>query len=344
MVLQQQGWSDAVKTMTPELASWLRTHTDNSVTVKRLHGDVSGRMFWRVFTGSGTLVLMDSGKIPIWPWIDIHELLRSNGFRVPAIIQCDTRKGWVLQEDLGSCRLRDVDDDQYMGYLDDGLNIVLEMQKTLERRTCGDSIAGRRSFTPAFFMAELENTLETLFFRLLKVPMDELLELQSEMRKLCQDLGSSTVFAHRDFHSSNLMVVDGRLTMVDWQDARFAPPAYDVVSLLRDSYRDPGQVWEDKAKKFILAKGNMNMFQVVRAACQRNLKAIGTFGFHYRKTGDASYLGYIPRTLRYLSDYARICPQLGDLVKKTYRILDKHHGEIDLRDFRSANIPEIVES
>ena len=330
-----------MKNMTPELASWLRKRTDNSVTVKRLHGDVSGRLFWRVFSGDGTLILMDSGKIPIWPWIDVHELLSANGFRVPGILECDTRKGWVLQEDLGNCRLLDVDDDQYMKLLDEAVEIVIAMQRKLDGRTCADSIAGRRSFTPAFFMAELENTLETLFFRLLKVPMEELLELQRQMRLLCESLDGSTVFVHRDFHSSNLMVVDGRLVMVDWQDARFGPPAYDTVSLLRDSYRDPGGAWEDRAKKFLLAKGNMNMFQIARTACQRNLKAIGTFGFHYRKTGDTRYLGYIPRTLRYLSDYARICPQLDDLVQRTYRLLDNHSGEIDLRDFRSANIPGV---
>ncbi|OPL19350.1 MAG: hypothetical protein AVO35_11440 [Candidatus Aegiribacteria sp. MLS_C] len=330
-----------MKAMSPELASWLRGRTDDSVTVKRLHGDVSGRLFWRVFTGNGTHVLMDSGKIPVWPWIDIHELLRANGFRVPAIREIDTRRGWVLQEDLGSRRLLDVDDGQYMKLLDEASDIIVAMQRRLDGRTCADSIAGRRSFTPAFFMAELENTLETLFFRLLGVPMNELLELQREMRTLCESIDPSSVFVHRDFHSSNLMVVDGRLVMVDWQDARFGPPAYDIVSLVRDSYRDPGHVWEDRARKFTLAKGNMNMFQIARTACQRSLKATGTFSFHYRKTGDTRYLGYIPRTLRYLADYARICPQLDGLVRKTYRTLDKYHGEIDLRDFRSANIPEV---
>jgi hypothetical protein len=45
-----------MKAMSPELASWLRSRTDDSVTVKRLHGDVSGRLFWRVFSKDGTLV------------------------------------------------------------------------------------------------------------------------------------------------------------------------------------------------------------------------------------------------------------------------------------------------
>ncbi|NOQ21555.1 MAG: phosphotransferase [Candidatus Aegiribacteria sp.] len=332
-----------MRSMSPELTAWLRNRTDNSVTIKILHGDVSGRLFWRVFSGGETLILMDSGKIPIWPWLDIHELLSDHGFGVSAILECDTKKGWVLQEDLGSCRLLDVDDDQYLKYLNEAIDMIISMQRQLDSRACSDSIAGRRSFTPAFFMAELENTLETLFFRLLEVPMKELLTLQDEMRKLCGMISDSTVFVHRDFHSANLMVHNGRLIMLDWQDARFGPPAYDVVSLLRDSYRDPGFSWEDRAKKFILAKGDMNMFQIARTACQRNLKAIGTFALQYRKTGDTKFLGYLPRTFRYLADYSRICPQLDNLIEKTYNILDEYSGEIDLRDFRYSNIPGVRE-
>jgi N-acetylmuramate 1-kinase len=332
-----------MKTMSAELAAWLRSRTDNSVTAERIPGDVSGRDFWRAFSAGDSLILMDSGKIPIWPWLDIHELLSDNGFNVPSIMECDTKRGWVLLEDLGSLRLLDLDDDMYHKYLNDAIDVILSFQKKLDIRICTGSIAGRRSFTPAFFMAELENTLETLFFRLLEVPMDLLKELQSEMRKLCGSLSESTVFVHRDFHSANLMIHKDRLTIIDWQDSRFGPPAYDVVSLIRDSYRDTGEVWEDRAKKFIHAKGNMNMFQIARTACQRNLKAIGTFALQYRKTGDTRFLGYIPRTFRYLADYSRICPQLDDLVDGTYSILDKYSGEIDLRDFRFSNIPGVRE-
>ena len=332
-----------MRTMSPELTAWLRSRTDNSVTATRLYGDVSGRRFWRVSSGGDTLILMDSGKIPIWPWLDIHDLLYNHGFSVSSIMECDTKNGWVLQEDLGSCRLLDVDDDLYVEYLNEAIDMIIAMQKKLDSRACSDSIAGRRSFTPAFFMAELENTLETLFFRLLSVPMEELLVLQNEMRKLCGMISDSSVFVHRDFHSANLMIHKNRINIIDWQDARFGPPAYDVVSLVRDSYRDPGFSWEDRAKKFIMSKGHMNMFQIARTACQRSLKAIGTFALEYRKTGDSKFLGYLPRTFRYLADYARICPQLDKLVEKTYSILDKYSGEIDLRDFRYSNIPEVRE-
>jgi aminoglycoside/choline kinase family phosphotransferase len=47
--------------------------------------------------------------------------------------------------------------------------------------------------------------------------------------------------AHRDFQSQNLMVHDGatgdpELRMIDLQGAFLAPPEYDLVCLLRDSY------------------------------------------------------------------------------------------------------------
>ncbi len=331
-----------MRIMTPELADWLRSRMGDNVVVDRLHGDVSGRLFWRVFSGRDTLILMDSGPIPIWPWLDIHELLATKGFPVPSVMDCNTKKGWVLQEDLGDLRLLDIDDSEYVEYIDNALDLLFRMQRELDSKFCSGSIAGRRSFTHTFFMAELENTLESLFFRLLNVPMDDLLALQVEMRNLCGMIDGASVFTHRDFHSANLIIHEERLTMVDWQDARFGPPTYDLVSLLRDSYRDIGLSWEDKAKKYVHAQGDLNMFQVALMACQRSLKAAGTFSNQYRKTGDSSFIGYLPRTFRYLGDYARICPQLENLVDSIYKILDTFSGEIDLRDFRFSNIPDIL--
>ena len=53
-------------------------------------------------------------------------------------------------------------------------------------------------------------------------------ELAAEPRVLC----------HRDYHSRNLMWRDGRLSIIDFQDARLGPDTYDLASLLRDSYVD----------------------------------------------------------------------------------------------------------
>ena len=45
------------------------------------------------------------------------------------------------------------------------------------------------------------------------------------------------MFVHRDFHSRNLMMLDdGELGILDFQDGVVGPVTYDWVSLLRDCY------------------------------------------------------------------------------------------------------------
>lgn len=332
-----------MKRMTPELGDWLAATLGDNVVVDRLRGDVSGRLFWRVFSGRETFVLMDSGRTPIWPWLDIHALLVEHGLPVPGIIARKDDHGWVLQEDLGDTRLLDLDDTGYVLHLGEALDLLLKMQRRMDPETCAASLAGRRSFTPVFFMAELEQTLECLFFRLLNVEQEDLLSLQGDMRELCAMMNGVTAFTHRDYHSANLMVRDGALYMVDWQDARFGPAGYDVMSLIRDSYRDTGPGWVDLAKKFITSRGDLNLFDLAAVGCQRSLKAAGTFALQYRATGDRKFLGYLPRTMRYLAEYAEICPQLSGLVTNVFRVLDGRTGEVDLRDFRDSDQPPVIE-
>ena len=64
------------------------------------------------------------------------------------------------------------------------------------------------------------------------------------------------VLCHRDYHSRNLMLHDGRLYIIDFQDARMGPDTYDLVSLLRDSYVDlPEQTVDELIAYFLALKG-----------------------------------------------------------------------------------------
>ena len=46
------------------------------------------------------------------------------------------------------------------------------------------------------------------------------------------------------------MLHEGRLYMIDFQDARMGPDTYDLVSLLRDSYVDLPEVAVDELIAF----------------------------------------------------------------------------------------------
>jgi len=129
-------------------------------------------------------------------------------------------------------------------------------------------------------------------------------ELAAEPRVLC----------HRDYHSRNLMLHDARLYIIDFQDARLGPDTYDMVSLLRDSYVDlPDATVEELVAYFIALKRPQGTppagwlawehdyrrrFDVM--ALQRNLKALGTFGYQTSVRRNSVYIQYIPRTIRHV--------------------------------------------
>ena len=61
------------------------------------------------------------------------------------------------------------------------------------------------------------------------------------------------MLCHRDYHSRNLMLHDGSLYIIDFQDARMGPDTYDLVSLLRDSYVDLSAAAGRRADRVFLA-------------------------------------------------------------------------------------------
>src|SRR4026209_2818388 len=104
------------------------------------------------------------------------------------------------------------------------------------------------------------------------------------------------------------MLHEGRLYIIDFQDARMGPDTYDLVSLLRDSYVDCTESQVDELIAYFLAlRGQAagssdgprfrERFDVM--ALQRNLKALGTFGFQAATRVNPVYIQYMPRTLEY---------------------------------------------
>ena len=115
------------------------------------------------------------------------------------------------------------------------------------------------------------------------------------------------MLCHRDYHSRNLMLHDGSLYIIDFQDARMGPDTYDLVSLLRDSYVDLSAAAGRRADRvFPGAQGRgradepefRRRFDLM--ALQRNLKALGTFGYMTTSRNNTVYIQYIPRTLAYV--------------------------------------------
>jgi aminoglycoside/choline kinase family phosphotransferase len=140
------------------------------------------------------------------------------------------------------------------------------------------------------------------------------------------------VLCHRDYHSRNLMWREGRLYWIDFQDARLGPVTYDLSSLLRDAYVGlPETFIAERALEFWKASGSdeprASFERRFDLTCvQRNLKALGTFGYQAAVRGKALYLEYVPRTLAHAHRNLTRYRELAGV----HAVLDRH-----LPDYRS---------
>jgi len=154
------------------------------------------------------------------------------------------------------------------------------------------------------------------------LPEEDRQTIRAEMNKIAELLaGQPQVFTHRDYHSRNLMMRQGRVRVIDFQDALMGPASYDLASLLRDSYLSlDEELIEELVIRYLDGRAKagatldrptfMRLFDLT--SIQRNLKAAGRFVYIEKEKHNDRYLQYIPRTLgnvkRNLARYPMLHP------------------------------------
>ncbi|MCS7313578.1 MAG: phosphotransferase, partial [Acidobacteria bacterium] len=111
--------------------------------------------------------------------------------------------------------------------------------------------------------------------------------------------GLPTGVCHRDYHSRNILLRDGRSAIVDYQDMQVGPLTYDPVSLLLDCY----VVLPESLVQVLRAEvtdGVPEETAWVQTALQRHVKALGTFGYQVARRGKTVYLPAMRNALDYL--------------------------------------------
>ena len=119
-------------------------------------------------------------------------------------------------------------------------------------------------------------------------------------------------FAHRDFQSANLLLRDDdqipceeRLVLIDLQGAFLAPPEYDLVCLLRDSYvvldDAEARAFAERVRPALPDAPAADTFHERFDLLTLARKAKDHALFHeVAKRGDPSWLRFVPATLAYL--------------------------------------------
>lgn len=293
--------------------------TESPVRVEPLDGDASTRRYVRVFhrDGSTAVVMVQPhpGRNEEASFLDVHGFLERLDLPVPRIFQHIPELGLIVLEDLGDLLLERVveaaDFPRIRELYEDAVDILERMRERTAGMTRG-CVAFSLAFDEIKLMEEL-NFFVTHFVRGLcglEPSPAALRTLQDFFLHVAGFLAAEPrVFTHRDYHSRNLLVHREMLKMIDFQDARMGPAQYDLASLLRDSYVSlPEDLVSLLIQRYFDATGPqpeslgrfLYVFDVM--SLQRNIKALGTFGYQSSVRRSTRYLSSIPRTARYVAE------------------------------------------
>lgn len=316
--LRSAGFDGPEEGLVASLSAALQARGQALQAIEPLAGDVSVRRYFRV-----RLANADSAILAWYPDSDrgtCERFRATTGYLetvrvpVPSILDIASDRSWCLVEDLGEHTLYDVCDpggvdwQRLAPYFEDAIELLGRIA-TLPK----DSVADLNPpLDAALLRQELEKTLD---FFVRPRGLAEPDGLGAALDALCRNLGQDRITAcHRDFMARNLVPLgtgasslgsgEGcepnepdtrsgteRVAVLDHQDLRLGPAAYDLASLLNDSLFAPEHLEERWLARF---DGPLENYH--RAAAQRTLKAIGTYAA-FAARGSNRHLPLIAPTL-----------------------------------------------
>jgi aminoglycoside/choline kinase family phosphotransferase len=271
-------------------------------------------VFYRDGSTAIVMVQPHPGRNEEASFLDVHGFLERLGLPAPRVFRHIPEQGLVVLEDLGDLLLERVaqaaDFPRIVELYEEAVDILVRMRERTAGMTRGCA-AFSLAFDEAKLMEEL-NFFMTHFVRGLcglEPPPAAVRTLQDFFHRIARFLAAEPrVFTHRDYHSRNLLLHRETLVMIDFQDARMGPPQYDLASLLRDSYVSlPEDLVERLITRYFDATGPqadsfgrfVYVFDVM--SLQRNIKALGTFGYQSSVRTSTRYMSSVPRTAAYVA-------------------------------------------
>jgi aminoglycoside/choline kinase family phosphotransferase len=283
----------------PELAAWLQSIGLGAPVVVSLPGDVSPRRYARLLAPDGTRLVLATYPPELLAvcsrFATTSALLAAAGVRVPAIVAADCTRGFMVLEDLGERTVAELG----LGF--PAVRPYFAAAMAAAQRIAQLPVEPVAALNPPLdgdlLARELEQTWDRYF-----APRGLVADpgLASVLRDaglwLARELGGGPLVpCHRDFMVRNLMPLEGGgVAVLDHQDLRLGPVAYDVASLLNDTLFPPP---EDEARWVAESFGEPGARSYRMAGAQRCLKAVGTYAA-FAARGFARHAPLIVPTLR----------------------------------------------
>lgn len=288
----------------PAIAGWLQDWGLAPRQIDSLTGDVSLRRYFRAHLGDGTTAIVAYYPVQLRPVCRRFRLttalLDEAGVPVPAIRRADCKRGLMLLEDSGDQTLYDAP-------LRDWETLAPTYRRAVDYLQRIQALPRERVATLNVWLDatllrwELKKSWELVLVpRGLVGPPDVERAFAAALETLCAELGNAERLrpAHRDFMPRNLMLRGSdrarELIVLDHQDLRLGPPAYDLASLLNDSLFPPRALEDELIAA--LHPGEQGALDYRRAVVQRAIKAVGNYS-DFARRGFDRHLNLVAPTL-----------------------------------------------
>src|SRR5260370_24161939 len=300
-----------------EAAAFLRECCGDQWSVEPIPGDASVRRYFRIRLPDGSTQMLAyyprEVRAQLHQFLDAYNAVLEHG-RLPKLLQHS--EAAVLQFDAGDETLFDLlhrDRDRGVRLYREAIDALVTCQRA-------GAVNVNAPFSSDFFFNELEMTRQFYVEKLMGEGELESQSLIPVFRRLTDKLQRHPyVLCHRDYHGQNIHILNDQLFIIDYQDLRMGPDAYDLASLLRDRgvARILGDDTELELMDYYAGKisGGPLRSRYFETLLQRSIKIIGTFSRLPIERGRLHYLEFIPPTLESVERCLRELPEFEELTR-----------------------------
>ena len=284
-----------------------------------IKGDASHRKFYRRKTNKKSSIIVYAKKEKnnnLLKYDAVNKLLLKNKIYAPSLISEKFSKNFIEIEDLGNISIFDILKKKKINKLKiykkilplliKLQNIKLKKIKNFKNKYYKIPIYSKR-----IIFNEANLFLEWYVPRF--VNRKKRFKVKKELRKIINSLIKkiklpNNTFVHRDFHVSNLMLNNNKISIIDSQDAIYGNITYDLASLIDDVRLKTSKNLKKMIYQYYLKlnKKNINKikfqndFEILSVL--RNLKVIGIFTRLALRDKKKKYLQLIPYTWKLIED------------------------------------------
>jgi len=278
--------------------------------LKRLKGDASFRIFFRKKEKNLSSIIVFANKDKkknLLVYDAINKFLIMNNILAPKLLNKNYPKNYIEIEDFGNQTVFKLLKKKSINKLEifkKVIKLLCKIQLIKQRQIKDFKKKNYKipTYQPKILLAETKLFLDWYISKNLRKSKQFI--FKKKFIKIIKNLIKkirlkNDIFVHRDFHVSNLMMVNNKIGIIDSQDALIGNKAYDLASLIDDVRFNTSVDFKKKIFNFYLRsqkklnkKFFKNDFEIISVI--RNLKIIGIFTRLAVRDNKKKYLKLIP--------------------------------------------------